>query len=138
MAVLLRSCYRSTVADLRAPSKKFCLFMRAAFQKRDIEVSIERLLRKPQVSQELILEVPDGILEEAQAWQQRSLDAVYPVVYLDALFVFVKHEGVAQKRAAYFAFRNWHRRTARAIRPLALKTTKVRSFGFEVLPDLLV
>ncbi len=56
-----------------------------------------------EVSQELISEVTDGILDEAKAWQHRPLEAVYPVVYLDALFVFVKHEGVVQKRAAYLA-----------------------------------
>ena len=39
------------------------------------------------VSAALISEVTDSILEEVKAWQDRPLEALYPIVYLDALMV---------------------------------------------------
>lgn len=56
-----------------------------------------------EVSPELISTVTDGVLEEVKAWQQRPLDAVYAVVYLDALMVHVRSDGRVHKRAIYLA-----------------------------------
>jgi putative transposase len=56
-----------------------------------------------EVSQELISEVTDSVLDLARAWQQRPLDSVYPIVYLDALFTPVRIDGTVQKRACYLA-----------------------------------
>ena len=38
-----------------------------------------------EVSAELISKVTDAIVPELRAWQQRPLDAVYPILYLDAI-----------------------------------------------------
>ncbi len=81
--------------------KVLALYARGVSQ-RDIQSALSEFYGA-EVSQELISEVTDEILPEAQQWQQRPLDAVYPVVYLDALFVFVKHEGVVAKRPVYLA-----------------------------------
>jgi transposase-like protein len=45
------------------------------------------------VSPSLISNVTDAVLEEVRAWQSRPLDAVYPILYLDALQVKVKSGG---------------------------------------------
>lgn len=37
-----------------------------------------------EVSPALISKVTDAVLSDAQAWQSRPLDSVYPIVYLDA------------------------------------------------------
>ncbi|MBP1783326.1 transposase-like protein [Micromonospora sp. HB375] len=37
------------------------------------------------MSRELISRVTDSVLEEMEAWRQRPLDRVYPVVFIDAL-----------------------------------------------------
>ena len=37
------------------------------------------------VSPSLISNVTDAVLDEVRAWQSRPLDAVYPILYLDAL-----------------------------------------------------
>ncbi|MEQ4306302.1 transposase [Plantactinospora sp. B6F1] len=37
------------------------------------------------VSRELISRVTDSVLEEMEAWRQRPLDRVYPVLFIDAL-----------------------------------------------------
>lgn len=40
-----------------------------------------------EVSRDLILRVTDAVAEELALWQSRPLDAIYPVVLIDAIFV---------------------------------------------------
>ena len=56
-----------------------------------------------EVSPALISEVTDAVSDEVKAWQSRALDAVYPVVYMDALYVKVRDNGVVQNRAMHVA-----------------------------------
>jgi putative transposase len=56
-----------------------------------------------EVSPTLISEVTDAVLEEVQTWQNRPLEAMYGVVYLDALYVKMRHEGRVENRAVYVA-----------------------------------
>ena len=53
---------------------------------RDIQSQLEELYGVD-VSSGLILEVTDEVLEEVKTWQNRPLDNMYPVIYLDALVV---------------------------------------------------
>jgi putative transposase len=55
------------------------------------------------VSPTLISEVTDSILEEVKAWQDRPLEALYPIVYLDALMVKMRQDGKVENRAVYTA-----------------------------------
>jgi len=56
-----------------------------------------------EVSPTLISQVTEEVMEEVKAWQSRPLEAVYPIVYLDALFVKMRHEGRVENRAVYVA-----------------------------------
>jgi putative transposase len=56
-----------------------------------------------EVSPTLISNVTAAVLDEVTAWQNRPLDALYPVLYLDALFVKARHEGRVQSKAVYLA-----------------------------------
>jgi putative transposase len=56
-----------------------------------------------EVSPTLISEVTDSVVEEVKAWQNRPLEPVYGVVYLDALYVKMRHEGRVENRAVYVA-----------------------------------
>ena len=69
---------------------------------RDIQGHLEEMYGV-EVSPALISEVTDAVMEEAKAWQSRPLDALYPIVYLDALFVKMRHEGRVENRAVYVA-----------------------------------
>lgn len=69
---------------------------------RDIARQIKRMY-SVEVSPELISRVTDGILDELREWQNRPLDAVYPIVYIDALVVKVRTNGVVINRPAYLA-----------------------------------
>jgi putative transposase len=42
-------------------------------------------------------------MEEVKTWQGRALDAVYPIVYLDALYVKIRDAGHVRNRAIYVA-----------------------------------
>lgn len=56
-----------------------------------------------EVSPDLISRVTDAVAEDVVAWQQRPLDAVYCIVYLDALVVKVRDQGVVRNKAVYIA-----------------------------------
>ena len=43
------------------------------------------------------------IAQKVNAWQNRSLEAVYPIVYFDAIVVKIRHEGKVGNRAIYLA-----------------------------------
>jgi len=55
------------------------------------------------VSGELISTVTAGIMDTVREWQNRPLDAVYPIVYFDALRINCREEGRVFKKAAYLA-----------------------------------
>ena len=56
-----------------------------------------------EVSPGLISEVTDAVMEEAKAWQNRPLEPLYTIVYWDALYVKMRHEGRVENRAVYVA-----------------------------------
>lgn len=56
-----------------------------------------------EVSPALISKVTDAVLDEVKAWQSRPLDAVWPIVYLDAIHLKIRTEGRVQTRAVYLA-----------------------------------
>ena len=69
---------------------------------RDIQAQLEDLYGV-EISPGLISEVTDEVLEEVKIWQNRPLDNMYPVIFLDALVVKIRHEGRVENRAIYVA-----------------------------------
>jgi transposase-like protein len=55
------------------------------------------------VSAEFISSVTDEVMAEVQAWQNRPLEPMYPVVFFDALRVKIRDEGVVRNKAVYMA-----------------------------------
>lgn len=53
------------------------------------------------VSPTLISQVTDAISEEVKLWQNRPLDEVYPIVYLDAVRIKVRHDSRVINKAVY-------------------------------------
>jgi len=56
-----------------------------------------------EVSPTLVSDVTEGVLEEVKAWQNRPLEPIYGIIYLDALYVKMRHEGRVENRAVYVA-----------------------------------
>lgn len=55
------------------------------------------------VSPDLISAVTDTVLEEVTEWQNRPLDACYPLVFFDAIRVKIRDEGFVRNKAVYIA-----------------------------------
>lgn len=69
---------------------------------RDIQDQLQELYGV-EVSHTLISNVTEAIEAERKAWQNRTLDAVYPIVFFDALVVKVRHEGRVVNKAVHLA-----------------------------------
>ena len=69
---------------------------------RDIQDQLEELYGV-EVSHALISNVTEAVETERKLWQNRTLDAIYPIVYLDALVVKVRHEGRVINKAIHLA-----------------------------------
>ena len=54
------------------------------------------------VSKDLVSRVTDAVLEQMQAWSSRPLDAVYPVLLIDCIYVKIR-EGQVSNRPIYVA-----------------------------------
>ena len=67
---------------------------------RDIQSHL-RDLYGVDVSPGLISEVTDSIQDEVKAWQDRPPEALYPIVYLDALMVKMGQDGQVDKRGLH-------------------------------------
>jgi len=69
---------------------------------REIQGHLEEMY-KIEVSPTLISNVTDAVMEEVKQWQNRPLDELYPIVYLDALMVKMRQDGKVDNRAVYTA-----------------------------------
>ncbi|WP_261423568.1 IS256 family transposase, partial [Serratia quinivorans] len=55
------------------------------------------------VSPTLISKVTDAVKEQVTEWQNRTLDALYPIVYLDCIVVKVRQNGSVINKAVFLA-----------------------------------
>ncbi|HEX9261522.1 MAG TPA: IS256 family transposase, partial [Candidatus Bathyarchaeia archaeon] len=69
---------------------------------RDIQAHLQELYGV-EVSPTLISQVTDAVTEEITLWQNRPLEEVYPILYLDAIRVKVRHNGTVINKAVYLA-----------------------------------
>jgi putative transposase len=69
---------------------------------RDIEAHLGEIYGV-KVGRELISKVTDAVMEDVRAWQQRPLEDVYPVIFLDALVLKIREGGSVQRKACYLA-----------------------------------
>ncbi|WP_454742387.1 IS256 family transposase [Cupriavidus necator] len=56
-----------------------------------------------EVSPDFISSVTDEVMAETIAWQNRPLEAMYPVVFFDALRVKIRDGGIVSNKAVYLA-----------------------------------
>ena len=67
---------------------------------REIQAHLEEIYGAS-VSPDLISTVTDGVLDELRSWQNRPLEAVYPILYLDCLHVKIRRDGRVSTHAIY-------------------------------------
>lgn len=54
-----------------------------------------------EVSEGLVSDITDKFLPQIEEWQQRPLDEIYPVIFIDAIHFSVRDNGIIRKKAAY-------------------------------------
>jgi putative transposase len=69
---------------------------------RDIRAHLEEIYGVS-VSPDLISRVTDEVVAELTAWQNRPLEPLYLVVYVDAMVVKIRDKGVVQNKSVYLA-----------------------------------
>lgn len=69
---------------------------------RDIQGHLEEMYDS-EVSPALISAVTDAVLDDVVAWQSRPLEALYPIVYLDAIHLKMRQSGQVKNQAVYLA-----------------------------------
>jgi putative transposase len=69
---------------------------------RDIEAHL-RELYGVSVGRDLISRVTEAVMDDVREWQQRPLEDVYPVLFLDCMMVKIRDGGSVQRRACYLA-----------------------------------
>jgi putative transposase len=101
---------------------------------RDIQGHL-RELYGTEISADLISRVTDAVLEEVKTWQSRPLDAVYPIVYLDALYVAIRDSGTVVKKAVYVAL-GMNLDGSREVLGFWIEATEGARFWLSVLTEL--
>jgi putative transposase len=56
-----------------------------------------------EVSHTLISQVTEAIVDEVREWQQRPLDRLYPIIYLDCIVVKVHQDKWVIRKSVYLA-----------------------------------
>jgi putative transposase len=69
---------------------------------REIQQNLQEIYHVD-VSPALISNVTEEVIEEVKAWQNRQLDAVYTIMYLDAIQFKVRDSGHVRNKAVYLA-----------------------------------
>lgn len=69
---------------------------------REIQGHLEEMYQT-KVSPELISKVTDGVLEDIVLWQNRPLDSIYPIMYLDCIYVKSRDNHTIINKAVYIA-----------------------------------
>lgn len=67
---------------------------------RDVASHVEGIYGVP-ISPELVSKITDAVWDELIEWQNRPLDRMYPILYVDAIVVRVRDGGVVRRRPAY-------------------------------------
>ena len=68
----------------------------------DIKIQIQELYGA-EISESLISRVTDNVMDEVKSWQNRPLEAIYAIVYFDALVVKVRQDKRIINKSVYVA-----------------------------------
>jgi putative transposase len=69
----------------------------------DIKEALAELYAGIEISESVISDITDGVIENAKDWQSRALDKIYPVVFIDCIMVKVKQDKRIINKAVYVA-----------------------------------
>ena len=101
---------------------------------REIQAHLEELYQIA-IAPSVISTVTDAVVEEVTQWQQRPLDAVYPVVLFDCLRMKIRDEGIVKNKAVYLAL-GVDRDGMKDVLGLWIEQTEGAAFWLRVMTEL--
>ena len=88
-----------------------------------------------EISHTVLGQITDKIIPEIKAWQSRPLEAVYPIIWLDAMHFKVKEEGHVEHKALYNIL-GVNKEGYKEILGVYVSETEGANFWLQVLTDL--
>ena len=101
-AALSRSWSPSARRGLAGLDDKILGLYAGGMTVRDISAHLSELYGT-EIGRDTISRITDAVLADVQAWRTRPLDAVYPIVYFDAMRVKVREDRSVRNLACYLA-----------------------------------
>lgn len=101
---------------------------------RDIETYISELYG-PGVSRDTVSKVTASVLEDAEGWQTRPLEQIYPIVYLDALVIKIRDGQAIRNFSCYLAI-GVNTEGERDVLGMWFQRTEGAKFWLQVLTEL--
>jgi putative transposase len=83
-------------------NEAICGLVSRGMTTRDVQAQI-RDLYGVEISAELVSRITDEVLPELRAWQNRPLEGIYPILYLDAVVVKVRSDHHVINKACHIA-----------------------------------
>lgn len=88
-----------------------------------------------EVSPALISQVTDAVQEEVTLWQSRPLDALYPIIYLNALQVKIRDGAHVRNKAIYLVL-GVNLQGLKEVLGWWIEQTEAAKFWLQILTDL--
>nr|WP_304625647.1 IS256 family transposase [Spiroplasma endosymbiont of Danaus chrysippus] len=69
----------------------------------DIRMQLQELYHGADISESVISQITDDVIDDVKAWQNRPLDSVYPIIYFDCIVVKVRQDKRIINKSVYIA-----------------------------------
>ena len=101
----------------------------------DIKIQLEELYAGAEISESLISNITTEVMSEVTDWQNRQLDPVYPIVFIDCLVVKVKQDGKIINKSVYIVL-GVNKDGIKEVLGLWIDETESAKFWLNVLTEL--
>ncbi len=69
----------------------------------DIRMQLQELYHGADISESVISQITDDVIDDVKAWQNRPLEGIYPIVYFDCIVVKVRQDKRIINKSVYIA-----------------------------------
>ncbi|BET39469.1 hypothetical protein SAP269_20580 [Spiroplasma ixodetis] len=69
----------------------------------DIRMQLQELYHGADISESVISQITDDVIDDVKAWQNRPLEIFYPIVYFDCIVVKVRQDKLIINKSVYIA-----------------------------------
>ena len=87
------------------------------------------------ITPSLVSRITNVVIEDVKAWRNRSLEAIWPIVYLDAIVLPIRDGGVVKRKSMYIAI-GINRDGLKEVLGMWIEQTEGANFWREILTQL--